>query len=964
MFGLRTSLYLICSLLHIVICSRMFCHEPSMGVIRPVVTTNHSDFGFSIALQKGRDGKIVIGAPNHDRTGKVFLCELSEIMSNKTSTCNPVDIDVEGLSNYKLAGEPGENFYLGMTIAATSDLFVTCAPLTKFEFGSESKSVYGSCFVYDGSAHQIRGSFEKYLDGSEQKGEIYGGLGSNILIDEANRLLIISKSTYIGDIQYSSLDNATDNVEFIKNKMSEDINLKFKKNSNIGYGLASGNFFDNSTVFEAVSMKNNDLKGQVMFMQYPNLGKQNKLIVNEKTEEHLVEDTSVGTMFGYVMSTADLNVDGIADLLVSAPGYFRGRHAYDLGAVYIYIGGHSILKSNKNHNARTIVGVKEGARFGSSLIAQDLDGDGIPELIIGAPYEDQGLGALYILSGYEVKTKLLTEKGSNIEMMLSAFTETQRIQLSEFKQFGFSLQPLVDVDDNGSTELAVGSPGSAAVVIFRSIPVESVELTIIGQNSFKEQDTSVVLVVCAQIEKRKLATSRKLVVNTAITGEAVVKNPEYLIILTDERKKSCDVVSLELKYKESGNYNFTASIDIAPELKQAMKLNVFDPEWFALDKPSRQKQSKTIQRSCTGDDCLPKLSINLHWLGEKNFDVGLQETENLLVNVRNDGHAVDGACVLLEVNGAQLISAYEKHLNTYTIPLKPLRREAERNVSVTVDMSHINSTDKQLGVIATVYEDCNTKTLHADKDEIEVSYVINADSIVITSLSQERVLSDNDFTSNNNTTVDDVHEYIISNEGTVTWLNENVNLIIDKKPFMTHYEVSMTALDKCNETEQDSQIQFSCKINLRRLDTVKINITISIGKDSMIKNIIENKIITTSYIDLYLGSIKQMKNASVSNKLTYYTENPLKDKKPMIVLISLVVAVVILVITSFVLFKIGFFNRVEKEKTEDLKKTIRRKSLKGYEGSSAVDDVIQNGSDSQTELHINDQLEVVTSLED
>lgn len=52
-------------------------------------------------------------------------------------------------------------------------LFKTCAPLTKFEFGSESKSVYGSCFAYDGSAHQIRGSFEKYLDGSEQKGKFF-----------------------------------------------------------------------------------------------------------------------------------------------------------------------------------------------------------------------------------------------------------------------------------------------------------------------------------------------------------------------------------------------------------------------------------------------------------------------------------------------------------------------------------------------------------------------------------------------------------------------------------------------------------------------------------------------------------------------------------------------------------------------------------------------------------------------
>lgn len=92
-----------------------------------------------------------------------------------------------------------------------------------------------------------------------------------------------------------------------------------------------------------------------------------------------------------VAAPGDLNGDGVDDVVVGAPG---GAHAP--GAVYVYSGdGSGVL--------RRIVGEQTGDLFGHAVAGVgDMDGDGRPDLAIGAPGCDStaiNAGRVYIHSG-------------------------------------------------------------------------------------------------------------------------------------------------------------------------------------------------------------------------------------------------------------------------------------------------------------------------------------------------------------------------------------------------------------------------------------------------------------------------------------------------------------------------------------------------------------------------------------
>lgn len=101
-----------------------------------------------------------------------------------------------------------------------------------------------------------------------------------------------------------------------------------------------------------------------------------------------------------------------------------------------------------------------GDRFGSS-VAQlgDLDGDGIPELAVGARNDDDGgldRGAVWILFLNADRTVRTHRKISSLE---GGFTDTLR----DRALFGASLAALGDFDGDGIPDLAVGAPRDNAV---------------------------------------------------------------------------------------------------------------------------------------------------------------------------------------------------------------------------------------------------------------------------------------------------------------------------------------------------------------------------------------------------------------------------------------------------------------------------------------------------------------------
>ena len=156
------------------------------------------------------------------------------------------------------------------------------------------------------------------------------------------------------------------------------------------------------------------------------------------------------TELGYsVASAGDVNADGVPDILVGAPSYyiefncflggpFPGAVPYNqAGRVWLYSGADGGILS-------TFDGDLPGDRFGHAVAsAGDVNGDGVPDIAVGAPGDGVNSGYVRIFSGQGRRPPLFT---------LMDYSPT----------FGASVAGVGDQNGDGFDDVAVGVPGSAA----------------------------------------------------------------------------------------------------------------------------------------------------------------------------------------------------------------------------------------------------------------------------------------------------------------------------------------------------------------------------------------------------------------------------------------------------------------------------------------------------------------------
>ena len=152
---------------------------------------------------------------------------------------------------------------------------------------------------------------------------------------------------------------------------------------------------------------------------------------------------------------SDDDGDGVADLAVGAIDYDGGSYR---GAVYILF-----LNADGSVRAETKISSTQGGLtgplgyadyFGASVASLgDLDGDGVPDLAVGASHDDDGgsyRGAVYILflnadGSVKAETKI-----SNTQGGLTG-------RLDDVDLFGISVASLGDLDGDGVADLVVGA---------------------------------------------------------------------------------------------------------------------------------------------------------------------------------------------------------------------------------------------------------------------------------------------------------------------------------------------------------------------------------------------------------------------------------------------------------------------------------------------------------------------------
>ncbi len=168
--------------------------------------------------------------------------------------------------------------------------------------------------------------------------------------------------------------------------------------------------------------------------------------------------------FGSSLAQAgDFNDDGFVDLICGARQYSSGASSFT-GAAYVFYGRNypsdpfpPIVEAGDitpDRGAR-MVGDEAGERAGSSVLrVGDVNGDGVDDIIVGAPDQEYGSGLTYVIYGKPDRPSVIEELGD-----LDGTNGFKAIPpAGAYGASGQAVASLGDINGDGLNDFAIGAP--------------------------------------------------------------------------------------------------------------------------------------------------------------------------------------------------------------------------------------------------------------------------------------------------------------------------------------------------------------------------------------------------------------------------------------------------------------------------------------------------------------------------
>uniref|UniRef100_A0A2A4JEF9 Integrin alpha second immunoglobulin-like domain-containing protein n=1 Tax=Heliothis virescens TaxID=7102 RepID=A0A2A4JEF9_HELVI len=888
----------------------------------PTKVRNDSFFGYSITYDQ-EFRKLVVSAPRENDIGQVYDCNID----NKV--CSPiVQKDIVRLnSNYT------HDYWFGATVKSGPDFVVMCAPrYTAFLNFNDIPSyiTYGTCLLHKkGVIERLQTLPDNKRTGRDLEDHM-DSFGWSIDVASDKSIIIGGPGMNHGRAMITRYGKG---AEALRTTAPE---------FNFGYAVSAGNFIRKSTEKDSLTYavgttygKNG--YGEVLFFRGPTL--QSKLKKKEDIDK-------VGSMFGAVLCAAHLTGANKNDLLVGAPTYGSTTESkYNLGAVYVY---KASPRNNPPIFEKKIVGHQSGAQFGSAIISLgDLNGDGKDEIAISAPFENSGKGAVYIYSGHVLVTK--TDK--SIQYLQKILPED-----SYANSFGMSLTALSDYDRNGCNELAIGSPYTDRVLLLRCMPSVSVTTQVVFPNlqgRTKAGRTNFEFDVCLNVIYPKLPDRVIAELSTTVEmshddASLVTSSPTGFVFKTPLNKMKpsyCTKVPFTLPI--TGAYHNEIIVNTKTILLDDPRtLPSYESTRVILsDRSVLTTQNSMWAAECAGQVCVPILavtpSVSFQYPDHK-YIVGQSEHEDIEMTVSNTGEVAYDMCLHVFIYDVPVFATpgqchiQPKVSDLYTevkcSPTVPLQTgDKWQTGKVKLEMNHLNNLNKNVTIKIQVFNYC-------DKNVTEETTVVTA---MVPDTYGAVVKGETDIGQYVSVTQEDVeingkkfqHIYTITNIGVTNYAPFDVQVTLPKQPYLAYDDVFMiVALSRTQVScvmgrEDDVELNYICPledlVGLNKTQA-KVVVPINILKGTLGDRLEDDKNLTvTTSIKLLVPDVDPVIGSTETVVMLNEPEVPL-----MWIIIGVCVGLFFIIIIAIILYKVGFLRRKKKEELEDLRKAVRRQTIR------------------------------------
>uniref|UniRef100_A0A3B3XME5 Uncharacterized protein n=1 Tax=Poecilia mexicana TaxID=48701 RepID=A0A3B3XME5_9TELE len=390
-------------------------------------------FGFSLAMHqqlRPQDKRILlVGAPqekalNNQKskvTGGLYKCEISP----NPSDCQRVMFD----NDENVLTEKKENQWMGVSVNSQGPggKIITCAHRYQ-ELKSQTRNILGRCYVLSQDVTLKRSAEDGVRDGGDWhfcKGrnpghQLFGSCqqGVSVAFDMEHRYFIFGAPgayDWKGLVHMEQRNDTLFDLDLFDEVPLETGGEEAKNpndvptpdNSYLGFSMAVGKALTNKGQLTVVAgAPRAYFSGAVILLKKGS--KERK----DMREEFSLEGEGLASSFGYDLTVLDLNGDGWDDIVVGAPQYFE-KDSDIGGAVYVYIN----KAGNWNDVTPTRLDGPADSMFGLAVEnLGDINQDGYHDFAVGAPYEDNGAGKVYIFHGSVTEgfRKKATQVGQSI----------------------------------------------------------------------------------------------------------------------------------------------------------------------------------------------------------------------------------------------------------------------------------------------------------------------------------------------------------------------------------------------------------------------------------------------------------------------------------------------------------------------------------------------------------------------